>query len=1057
MADCGKDLFDKRSGTSQEQRFLDALNPDSVKLNDFGLTEWMQFARNFARHVNWFEINSADFSIGNWEPFFPDKVKLESLLKTDVPAQALSPHLALFVCFVRLLGLSQKRFNQLTQKHLDFYYRQILHLEKQPAVPDRLYVLFELAKNVAQASIPNGTELDGGKDASGSKLVYETTSEFVGNQAKVTSLKTVYADYSELKMKAAPCANSYDGLGKAFPDKIEKWWPFGYVQAGNFPELSDAKLGFAVASDVLSMAEGLRSIQLKISFKNQLPAIDFVGWYELFDVYCTGEKGWIGPVMIQASVLDGDDIIFSSSVDNTQKQLCLAFQIPREEKALVDWNEKLHGEQFCVNTPVCRLLLKTGNAAAIRFYRKLVDNDIITMQVNVDVRGVKNLQLENDFGALNSKKPFLPFGTLPAKGSNFYLNYPELFRKNWTSAQFKLDWKNTPEADADKGLSAFANLYYAYRNNYKYQNTQLSFLRGMFVEDEDGKWTFVSIPNNLIVAGDDYFRADVEVLNKETWQTDMANQPLFVAADNGFSMTLNLPNNDYAVGKNGPVRLSLRQSFLHELFPRVYALAFSSTDKDALIPNEPYTPMIEQCTLSYTAKAALANTASETAWASTPLRFLHETPFGQTEVHSWLKSKAVFLDSEDRKTRLFPSFCRGGELYIGLEGAQNLQNLSLLVQVLEGSENPQADPFVGKQKVSWAALCADEWKPLTRDELLADETGNFLKSGLVQLTIPAECTITNRLLPSGYTWLRASMRKSYDAVCNVLAIRAQAVAAKLKLNSASLHHLVNGLPAESIGKLVQRLSAVKKVTQPFSSFGGKAEEADTEFYRRVSERLRHKKRAITVWDYEQLILQQFPDIHRVKCLNHTANYKGVGTKKTSFLSPGNVLLVLVPDTANRNAFDPFQPRVSKAQLNTVQDFINQHNSLFIQAEVVNPDYEEVIVSARVKFRAGYDQNYYLNELNDAIIRLLSPWAFGGSAKVGFGQTLHRSFLINYLEKLAYVDYLESVSLAKGNNAGLSFVEPSCPKAILVSARQHQLGTEVEQCKKQFEAEETCQK
>lgn len=44
MANCGKDIALKREGTDQQKRFLDALSPGSVKLNNLGMKEWMQFA-----------------------------------------------------------------------------------------------------------------------------------------------------------------------------------------------------------------------------------------------------------------------------------------------------------------------------------------------------------------------------------------------------------------------------------------------------------------------------------------------------------------------------------------------------------------------------------------------------------------------------------------------------------------------------------------------------------------------------------------------------------------------------------------------------------------------------------------------------------------------------------------------------------------------------------------------------------------------------------------------------------------------------------------------------
>jgi hypothetical protein len=216
----------------------------------------------------------------------------------------------------------------------------------------------------------------------------------------------------------------------------------------------------------------------------------------------------------------------------------------------------------------------------------------------------------------------------------------------------------------------------------------------------------------------------------------------------------------------------------------------------------------------------------------------------------------------------------------------------------------------------------------------------------------------------------------------------------------------------------------------------------------VSERLRHKNRAITLWDYEHLILQKFPDIHKVKCLNHTS--------ETSFLAPGEVLIIVIPDIVNKNVFDIYQPRVSMALLNEVQKSINKLNSFHVNAVVRNPDYEEVTVNLKVKFHEGFDESFYKKQLNEDITRLLSPWAFERTAEIRFGVTLHRSTVINYIENLGYVDYVADVKLQKGGETSTKSIAPESPKAILVSAKQHQIGTDIKSCTVQTETEETCQ-
>ncbi len=218
MAKCGKEILLVREGTEQMQRFLGALNPDSVKLNDFGLEEWMQFAFEFAGHVNYFDINNSETPAGNWTEFFKNKAEIKTFLESVEEGENITPHLALFLSFIKLLEFTQKRFNNLTRRHLDFYYKNILQIEKLPATPDKVHLIFELAKMSLSEKISKNTALDGGKDINGKKLIYKTTDDLIANKIKVAELKSVYNDFSNKKIKAAEIASSYDGVGGDFPD-----------------------------------------------------------------------------------------------------------------------------------------------------------------------------------------------------------------------------------------------------------------------------------------------------------------------------------------------------------------------------------------------------------------------------------------------------------------------------------------------------------------------------------------------------------------------------------------------------------------------------------------------------------------------------------------------------------------------------------------------------------------------------------------------------------------------------------------------------------------------
>ena len=1091
MANCGKDILLAREGTEQNQRYLKSLDPGWVKLNDFGLEEWMRFAWNFAKHLNYFGTDNDKVPLGNWQDFFISKDDLKDFLSEVEKSSEITPHLALFVTFIKLLDYTQKHFNQLTQRHLDFYYHEVLKLEKQEPTPDKVYVLFELAKNVLSAPLEKGTQLDGGKDSSGKKMIYSTTEELVANQTKVALLKNIYNDHDNEKIKAAEVANSFDGKGEDFPDKQSRWWAFGYYQKPplkgesdqrEFPELDNARLGFAIAGEILELQEGHRNIQISLSFDTNLAKNYSVGELNsALEVYCSGEKGWLGHFDLVENVKDNDGKIALASgfPDGNLKKLNLVFSIPKDEKSLANYNSKTHGENYTTSFPVCRVLLKTGAKEGYELYRDLITKQVKEIQVDILVTGVNSLKLSNDIGDINVAKPFYPFGTQPVKKSKFYIDYPELYKKKWNDLSVSILWKNTPDD--------FRAWYAAYRNTFKAQISATDYLQGILTDDylksivEAVTTRSIQkgdLPNrktaekdifkydNLIISGNSDFKATAEILQNEDWGpvSGKTNLPMFDTKedDGSFSMNFDIENLAKGTDESGPLRLSLNQTFLHEMYPRLYALAMSSEDKNVLIPNEPYTPFVETITLNYTASAKIKPEGK--TYKVRDFDFYHEHPFGQAEENIEIKLANKIVEEQEAKSlRAVPSYCRGGEFYIGLEKAQQQQIVSLLIQVLEGSENPEADSFVGKQKVEWWMLCRNDWKQLDTQDILLNETDNLLKSGIFRFTVPKEASNDNTLLPGGYFWLKARIHKNYDAVSKTIGVHAQAVTAMFSNKGNSLSQLANGLAAGTISKMINRKPLVKGLSQPYNSFGGREQESDAAFYRRISERLRHKNRAITLWDYEHLLLQNFPEIHKVKCLNHTSSVIENNKRKTRYLAPGNVVLVVIPDIVNRNVFDIYKPRVSRATLNRIEDFFHNLNSSLVKIRAINPEYEEVRVVLKVQFNRGFDEVHYKTVLKSDLTRLLSPWAFDNTASINFGLSLHKSIVVNFIEKLNYIDFVSDLKLFQTNAATdlekeVNIAIPSSPEAILVSSKAHVVGDYENLCTKtDIEPAESCQK
>ncbi|MCC6726471.1 MAG: baseplate J/gp47 family protein [Saprospiraceae bacterium] len=530
--------------------------------------------------------------------------------------------------------------------------------------------------------------------------------------------------------------------------------------------------------------------------------------------------------------------------------------------------------------------------------------------------------------------------------------------------------------------------------------------------------------------------------------------------------------------KHGFFRLRLNADFGHKkhLEDLVDYLA-KKANPDANISGNahpptfaPYTPVLEEISLSFMARQDIGLDANAD-FQQRKGRFFHLHPFGYMEAHA-------SLDENGQLPSLLPRYVAAvqakaddpclptskpppppadtspaqheAEFYIGIVDLKPPQNLSILFQMAEGSANPKI--LKPDDHVRWSYLSKNKWVAFRRDEL-NDRTSQLMRSGIITFSVPRDATNDNTLLPTGQFWLRASIARSLgnsisttDAVCKIVHIAAQAARATFLDKGNSPDFLRTQLPAKTIAKLVVPEAEVKKVEQTFPSFGGRAGEEASHFYTRVSERLRHKKRAITAWDYERLVLEAFPNIYKVKCLNHTwFEPRDTGQSKYHELSPQHVTFIAIPNLQNHNAIDPLRPYTSLGDLKAIEVFLKKHLSCHVKLHVHNPEFEEVQVEFCVKFFAGVDEAFHLKLLNDELVRFLSPWAFGGGKDISFGGRTHKSSLINFIEERSYVDYVTDFKLyhlikdAQGKDwskVDQEQVEATKAISILVSAEKH---------------------
>ncbi len=349
----------------------------------------------------------------------------------------------------------------------------------------------------------------------------------------------------------------------------------------------------------------------------------------------------------------------------------------------------------------------------------------------------------------------------------------------------------------------------------------------------------------------------------------------------------------------------------------------------------------------------------------------------------------------------------------------------------EGSADPDVDP---QPEVRWAVLCDNYWKPLVGGDSVRDATDDMLATGVVNVTLPAEATVQNTFLPPGLLWLKASVRSDTAGVCALVSVAANGVEVERTSAAPPAARLWSPLPKGTIAKLKTPVAAVKTVTQPFATFGGTMLESGRALDTRAAERLRHRARAITAWDYERIVLEAFPAVRKVKVVPHCAARGG-------WLDPGHVTLVVVPDLRLRNAVDRLQPRADADTLRRIREHVEGRAPMRIGVHARNPRFRKIRLDFKVRFRPGVEFNYHARLLREALIDHLCPWRQDPGAAIAFGGSVYKSQLLDFVEDISYVDYVTDFRMLHGGVGGDDIEEARAetPDAILVSDSSHDIA------------------
>lgn len=926
-------------------------------------------------------------------------------------------HYALFLAFLKLFATAKDHINTLKQRHLDYYYKEILRLEPRKALPNQAHILIELTKQTHDYILKKDQSLKAGKDSNGSEIIYAADKDFTFNKAKVALLKSVYIAAgngkddidlinNRFRLFASAVTDSEDGSGEALTSANKEWHPFANkkYKDGKLNEIKMplAQIGFAIASHYLYLSEGERKVFIKLTTSNNTALVN-----KRIECYLTTDKAWY-----KVPVTQMVPIALSGS------QAIIHFTLYGDAPAISNYNAKVHGGKFDVDLPLLKVMLVNDGYAYE--YKDLKNITVSSVEVRVEVgtmasysnTGLKQLLLLSENGPLDAAKPFQPFGAQPKKDSIFVIGSKEVFCKKNSAVTLNIEWAKLPadakhikySASSDNTVEDInANVDFLFKSKWN-NSDQTDVLEGVDATHPAIRlFSPLSIPNDAII--------------------EYENQYM------GFNIA----------SKAGFLRLVLQQDFgysnyLSDLTSHLIEVSKPGATVTPFGGKEPYTPTIQSLYLSYTAFQTV-NVDNDNAqdFEGREIRFFHLYPFGEAEQHAYLNKNETqhLLPQFTWPSATGNNYC-GAEFYIGIENLAEHQSVNILFQVLDGSSNPETEKPL--KHISWSYLAKNEWC-IFEDNAISDTTMQLVQSGIISFTIPAGATTDNSMLPSGYLWIRASVAEAADAVCKLIGVYAQAALVALRPNNNADDLFEKPLPAGTISKLKTPDAAVKKITQPYPSFGGRAKEQTGHYYIRVSERLRHKGRAVTIWDYEHLVLEAFPDIHKVKCLNHTQIAPNIYNET----QPGHVSVITIPSLVNRNDINPLRPYTNANRLIEIEEFLKQKVSCNVKLRVHNPQFEEVRLRFLLQLAKGYDDfTIYSKLLQEEITSFLTPWAYNSKTDIQFGGKIYKSSLINFIEERAYVDFVVNVEMyhrieTDGESQDLEEINASTARSILVSA------------------------
>jgi len=933
----------------------------------------------------------------------------KNALKNKISLQSNSdyytPNLALIKTFNEVYSMLKEKNNQITKKHLDFYFKKVLSQKSFEAEKDFVHLVVFPGSNYDSFLLKKNTLFTANYDNNNLlPVVYENKEDVLINQSaikKVINLSLSYtanntAEEKSLFTKHVDISNPQEGIGN------NQMAVFGnnqtFIPDDSYLKMHPAEIGFYLGAKILYQPNGDRFFNVSFYFEKNsfLQVQKFIFNYSqknnrdllilsndlfrsAFNIFYSNKNGWL-PFENFTVTID--------PYNSTEHKVEYNFKLSNEDPSFDNLNPTIHGSIGDTGIPVLKFIVNPNSF--FNAYNFLKDLIIERLFFQVIVKNDTNISLRNNFGNISAENPFQIFGPSPNMQSFLDIQNENIFNKYTKDFTIHLNWFDLPINE--NGFKEYYKEYQSDIENTSFKIGVSSLNKGVFIPNIHEQQIF-----NLFAS----YRVEdkVDFLSTKTTLSSIDFSKI------KFSNEMNLRRQEIELinrHSKGILRISLLNpviGFGHKLFSKLFSQISLDNSKwfkrKRNLPNEPLSPSLKSISIDYTLESnELLNASSRNINESSNIIFTHIHPYGYEKMYpnqtKNLYSFVPIVESDNQFIIGIDQIFPGQELniYFELEEIKSKYNINDTYQI------------------QWYYLVSNTWKPIVDKNILSDTTSNLIQTGIIKFITPVDINNNNTILNDDLYYIKVTINNVQNFKKKLKNIFINGVLVE-RIFSESNYNEIFSLPDKSIDKPFINHPEIDTVIQPYQNFNGRQKENEENFYVRISEMLRTKNRFITVRDITQAILKNFNSISLVECLGNGF--------QNSINNNIDLIITLFPKFSKIEQYDVDNfPIIDTELLFQVKKYVQNLIAEDIKLTISNPIYEKVKVICEVSFkeiRGTQDIKIFSNLLNQDIIDFIAPWIKSGSEEgIKIDNKINTDELTDFIKNKPYIHSVFQLSI-----------------------------------------------